>query len=282
MAHLIHLWHERNGWSHRVLPLLSEVLDLGKVHNSQISNLRNGKLSSPGPEVFLALAQVNTILDQGIEKIRDRFESDYPELWKSLEESALPEHFINSGLVLVNYKTAKAKTPLKNGDNIQIWMPPPEPLIYLKPEKMDLNILFEDEHIIVINKQSGLIVHPAPGHKSGTLVNGLLFHCKDLPGINGKLRPGIVHRLDKDTSGCMVVAKSQEALVNLQKQIKEKIASREYIAVIHGAPNSEEGQIVGHIGRDKLNRLKYKVVEETSGRYACTYWKLEERFGNYS
>ena len=147
---------------------------------------------------------------------------------------------------------------------------------------MDLKILFEDEHMIVINKQSGLIVHPAPGHKSGTLVNGLLFHCNDLPGINGKLRPGIVHRLDKDTSGCMVVAKSQEALVNLQKQIKEKIASREYIAVIHGAPNSEEGQIVGHIGRDKLNRLKYKVVEETSGRYACTYWKLKERLGNYS
>ena len=192
------------------------------------------------------------------------------------------QHFINSGLVLVNYKTAKAKTPLKNGDNVQIWMPPPEPLVYLKPEKMDLKILFEDEHIIVINKQSGLIVHPAPGHKSGTLVNGLLFHCNDLPGINGKLRPGIVHRLDKDTSGCMVVAKSQEALVNLQKQIKEKIASREYIAVIHGAPNSEEGQIVGHIGRDKFNRLKYKVVEEDSGRYACTYWKLKERLGNYS
>ena len=101
------------------------------------------------------------------------------------------QHFINAGLVLVNYKTAKANTPLKKGDNIQIWMPPPEPLIYLKPEKMNLNILFEDEHIIVINKQSGLIVHPAPGHKSGTLVNGLLFHCKDLPGINGKLRPGI-------------------------------------------------------------------------------------------
>ena len=113
-------------------------------------------------------------------------------------------------------------------------------------------------------------------------MNGLLFHCKDLPGINGKLRPGIVHRLDKDTSGCMGVAKSQEALVNLQKQIKEKIASREYIAVIHGAPNSEQGQIVGHIGRDKFNRLKYKVVEEASGRYACTYWKLKERLGNYS
>ena len=90
MAHLIHLWHERNGWSHRVLPLLSEILDLGKVHNSQISNLRNGKLSSPGPEVFLALAQVNTILDQGIDKIRDRLEIDHPELWKSLKESAVP------------------------------------------------------------------------------------------------------------------------------------------------------------------------------------------------
>ena len=121
--------------------------------------------------------------------------------------------------MLVNYKTAKAKTPLKSGDDIHIWMPRPEPLIYLKPEKMKLNILYEDEHIIVINKQSGLIVHPAPGHKSGTLVNGLLFHCKNLTGINGKLRPGIVHRLDKETSGCMVVAKSQESLVNLQRPV---------------------------------------------------------------
>ena len=90
MAHLIHLWHERNAWSHRVLPLLSEILDLGRVHNSQISNLRNGKLSSPGPEVFLALAQVNTILDQGIESIRDQLEKSHPELWRSLQDSALP------------------------------------------------------------------------------------------------------------------------------------------------------------------------------------------------
>ena len=90
IAHLIHLWHERNGWSHRVLPLMSEILDLGRVHNSQISNLRNGKLSSPGPEVFLALAQINTILDQGIESIRDQLEKNNPELWRSLEESALP------------------------------------------------------------------------------------------------------------------------------------------------------------------------------------------------
>ena len=90
MAHLIHVWHERNAWSHKILPLLSEILDIGKVHNSQISNLRNGKLSSPGPEVFLALAQVNTILDQGIESIRDQLENSHPELWKTLQESSFP------------------------------------------------------------------------------------------------------------------------------------------------------------------------------------------------
>ena len=192
------------------------------------------------------------------------------------------KNFIEAGLVLVNYKSAKAKTPLKNGDNVQIWLPPPEPLSYLRPEPMDLDILFEDDHIIVINKSSGITVHPAPGHKSGTLVNGLLAHCDNLPGINGKLRPGIVHRLDKDTSGCIVVAKSQEALVNLQVQIKNKIASRNYMAVIHGVPSSREGKIIGNIGRHPKDRKKYSVVDENEGRYACTNWKLIENFGNYS
>ena len=192
------------------------------------------------------------------------------------------KNLINSGLILINYKTAKAKTPLKTGDYIQIWLTPPEPLPYLKPENIPLNILFEDKDIIVINKTSGLTVHPAPGHKSGTLVNGLLAHCRNLPGINGKLRPGIVHRLDKDTSGCMVIAKSQEALVNLQLQIKNKIASRNYLAVIHGSPNDSEGKIIGNIGRNPKDRKKYAVVEENSGKYACTYWKLIERIGNYS
>ncbi len=192
------------------------------------------------------------------------------------------QKFINSGLVLINYKTAKSKTPLKKGDNVQIWLPPPEPLPYLKAERMHLNILYEDKYIIVINKQSGLTVHPAPGHKSGTLVNGLLAHCENLPGINGKLRPGIVHRLDKDTSGCMVVAKDQESLVNLQMQIKNKIASRNYLAIIHGVPNASEGKIVGNIGRHPADRKKYAVVDENSGKYACTNWKLVEKFGNYS
>ncbi len=192
------------------------------------------------------------------------------------------QNLINAGLILINFRTAKAKTPLKRGDNVQIWLTPPEPLPYLKPEKMPLDILFEDDDIIVINKTSGLTVHPAPGHRTGTLVNGLLAHCQHLPGINGKLRPGIVHRLDKDTSGCMVVAKSQEALVNLQLQIRNKIASRNYLAVIHGVPKKSEGKIIGNIGRNPSDRKKYTVVDENSGRYACTHWKLIERIGNFS
>ena len=192
------------------------------------------------------------------------------------------QKFIDAGYVRVNDKTAKAKTPLREGDQVQLWMPPPEPLPYLKPEPMELDVLFEDEHLIVINKPAGLTVHPAPGNKDGTLVNGLLHHCQDLPGISGKLRPGVVHRLDKDTTGCIVVAKSQEALVRLQTQIQQRIASREYLAVVHGVPQGESGTIVGAIGRHPVDRKKYAVVSDESGRYARTHWTLQERLGDYS
>ncbi len=192
------------------------------------------------------------------------------------------QKFITQGLVKVNGVLAKSKTPLRQGDEIAIWLPPPEPLPYLIPEKMELDVLFEDEHLIVINKQAGLAVHPAPGNKNGTLVNGLLDHCKNLPGIGGKLRPGIVHRLDKDTTGCIVIAKSQEALVNLQKQIQNRIASRNYIAIVHGAPQSTKGTICGSIGRHPVDRKKYAVVSDDLGRFARTHWKLEERLGDYS
>jgi len=125
MAHLIHIWHERNAWSHRVLPLLSEILDLGRVHNSQISNLRNGKLSSPGPEVFLALAQINTILDQGLNSIRDQLENSHPELWRLLEDSALP------------LKNDSGK-PLSAGDLFEIF-------VGLKPLPSSFDWYIEDE-----------------------------------------------------------------------------------------------------------------------------------------
>ncbi len=192
------------------------------------------------------------------------------------------QKFIENGLVLVNGKQGKAKTPLRKNDEIKVWVLPPEPLPYLKPEKIDLNILYEDEHLIIINKQAGLTVHPAPGNKNGTLVNGLLHHCTDLPGINGKLRPGIVHRLDKDTTGCIAVAKSQEALVSLQIQIQKRIASRQYLALVHGVLDGKKGMIIGAIGRHPVDRKKYAVVNDESGRYACTHWELKERLGDYS
>ena len=192
------------------------------------------------------------------------------------------QKFIDAGYVRVNGVTGRAKTPLRQNDTVELWMPPPEPLPYLIPQEMPLDVLFEDQHLIVLNKPAGLTVHPAPGNKDGTLVNGLLHHCPDLPGISGKLRPGIVHRLDKDTTGCIVVAKSQEALVKLQVQIQKRIASREYLAVVHGVPAADQGTIVGAIGRHPADRKKYAVVHDESGRHACTHWTLVERLGDYS
>ena len=201
---------------------------------------------------------------------------------RSEQSRASIQKFIVAGFVLVNGIPGRPKTPLRIGDEVEFWLPPPEPLPYLRPEKMELDILFEDEYLIVSNKPAGITVHPAPGHKDGTLVNGVLYHCRDLPGINGKLRPGIVHRLDKQTSGCIVIAKTQEALVNLQTQIQKRIASRNYWAVVHGVPKGEEGTIIAAIGRHPIDRKKYSVTSDENGRYACTHWHLVERLGDYS
>ncbi|MCH9713421.1 MAG: RluA family pseudouridine synthase [Cyanobacteria bacterium] len=192
------------------------------------------------------------------------------------------QKFIDAGYVRVNGGTGRAKTPLRLHDTVELWMPPPEPLAYLQPEAIPLDVLFEDAHLIVLNKPAGLTVHPAPGNKHGTLVNGLLHHCPDLPGIGGELRPGIVHRLDKDTTGCIVVAKSQEALVKLQVQIQQRIASRDYLAVVHGQPAADAGTIVAAIGRHPVDRKKYAVVSDGSGRHACTHWRVLERLGDFS
>ncbi len=192
------------------------------------------------------------------------------------------QKIIEAGFVRVNGIVGRSKTPLRNGDEVHLWMPPPDPLPYLKPQEMELDVLFEDDQLIVINKTSGLTVHPAPGNRDGTLVNGVLFHCSDLPGINGKLRPGIVHRLDKDTTGCIVIAKTQKALLSLQEQIQKRVASRQYLAVVHGAPKGEEGIMIGPIGRHPVDRKKYAVVSDASGRHARTNWSLVERIGDYS
>ena len=192
------------------------------------------------------------------------------------------QKFIDAGYVRVNGITGRAKTPLRQGDTVQLWMPPPEPLPYLEAQDIPLDVLYEDSHLIVLNKPAGLTVHPAPGNKDGTLVNALLHHCPDLPGIGGEMRPGIVHRLDKDTTGCIVVAKSQEALVKLQVQIQKRVASRRYLGVVHGQPGADQGMIIGAIGRHPADRKKYAVVDDASGRHACTHWRVEERLGDHA
>jgi 23S rRNA pseudouridine1911/1915/1917 synthase len=193
------------------------------------------------------------------------------------------QDLVENGCVKVNDQICSSKKEIiKTGDRIQVDIPDPQPLDLL-PEAIALDILYEDSHLIIINKPAGLVVHPAPGHPSGTLVNALLYHCQDLMGIGGIERPGIVHRLDKDTTGVIVVAKTEQALHHLQEQLKDKIAKRVYWGVVHGAPKTETGTIDLPIGRNRVDRQKMAIVPETQGgRKAVTHWRLLERFGNYS
>ena len=148
------------------------------------------------------------------------------------------------------------------------------------PEKMDLDIIYEDDDVIVINKPSGMVVHPANGHYSGTLVNGLLAHTNSLSGVNGSVRPGIVHRIDKDTSGLLVVAKNDKAHDSLANQLKDKTLSRIYIALVYGVINHDTGEIDAPISRDDNDRKKMAIKED--GKDAITYFKVLERYKNAS
>lgn len=184
---------------------------------------------------------------------------------------------ILEGLVLVNDNTVKPNYKLKENDKITLNIPEAEK-IDIEPENIPLDILYEDEDIIVINKPQGMVVHPAPGNYSGTLVNALLYHCKNLSGINGVLRPGIVHRLDKDTSGVMVVAKNDKAHFSLANQIKDRKILKKYVAVVEGVIKEDQGYVEAPIGRHHTDRKKMAVVED--GRYALTLYKVLERFKN--
>lgn len=174
------------------------------------------------------------------------------------------------------------KEAVQTGDRIHLTIPEPRPL-ELTAEDIPLDILYEDEHLIIINKPAGLVVHPAPGNMSGTLVNAVLAHCGDqLLGIGGVQRPGIVHRLDKDTTGAIVVAKTDLAHSDLQAQMKAKTARREYLGVVYGAPKAESGTIDAPLGRHPADRKKNAVVPLEKGRTAITHWQMEERLGNFS
>lgn len=182
---------------------------------------------------------------------------------------------IDDKFILVNDKEVKSNYKLRYNDEIKVLVKEPTELDVV-PENIDLNIVYEDEDLIVINKPKGIVVHPAPGNYSGTLVNGLLYHCKDLSGINGVIRPGIVHRIDKDTSGILVVAKNDEAHNHLAKQFKDHSIKREYYALVEGKFSKLEGSIDKPIGRNKKDRLKMAIVED--GKRAVTHYNVIEQY----
>ena len=194
------------------------------------------------------------------------------------------QQLIAQGAVQVNGAVcAQKKVLVKGGDRIQINIPAATPY-KLIPEDIPLDILYEDDQLLMVNKPAGMVVHPAPGHTTGTLVHALLFHCGDqLTGVGGVQRPGIVHRLDKNTTGVMVVAKTERSLHSLQSQIQAKTARREYLGIVNGAPKADQGSINRPIGRHPKHRKKMAILpEEDGGRAAVTHWKTVERLGNYT
>jgi len=219
---------------------------------------------------------INVTLDFNQTERIDRFLANHlTDLSRSRIQALIDQGYVTVNSVLCHNK----KDLIKTGDRIQLITPAAEPLD-LVAQEIPLDVLYEDEHLIVINKPAGLVVHPAAGHSDGTLVNALLAHCQELSGINGTQRPGIVHRLDKDTSGVMVVAKSDRAHQHLQLQIQAKTARREYLGIVRGVPKAESGSIDAAIARHKSDRKKMAVVAE--GRRAITHWQIKERLGNYT
>jgi len=190
------------------------------------------------------------------------------------------QRLIADGQVTVDGTARKANYKLRGGEEIVCTMPPAEE-IEICAEDIPLDILYEDADIIVVNKARGMVVHPAAGIYTGTLVNALLWHCHDLSGINGALRPGIVHRLDKDTSGVMVAAKNDMAHHYLARQIRDKDARREYRAIVHGNIVPQAGVITGDIGRHPTDRKKMAIVRE-NGKPATTHFEVLERFSDYT
>jgi 23S rRNA pseudouridine1911/1915/1917 synthase len=185
---------------------------------------------------------------------------------------------IKEDLILVNGNPVKPSYETRAGDLIMAKVPGQKPDEVLKPEPMRLDILFEDEDLLIVNKAPGLVVHPGAGHSEGTLVHGLLAHCARLAVQGSPLRPGIVHRLDKDTSGALVIAKSERAYLNLVRQFKERGVRKEYLALVYGSPAKGEGEISSLLGRDPTHRKKIAVLQHR-GREALSRWRVEKDWG---
>ena len=191
------------------------------------------------------------------------------------------QKLIKDGHVSVNNKLEKANYRLKLEDFVQIEIPDAVEA-QIQPENIPLDILYEDEDLLVVNKPKGMVVHPSAGHYTGTLVNAVMYHCKNsLSGINGEIRPGIVHRIDMDTTGSLIVCKNDESHINIAEQIKVHSVNRIYEGIVIGNLNDDEGTIEGPIGRHPIDRKKM-CINEKNGKPAITHYKVLERFGNYT
>lgn len=191
------------------------------------------------------------------------------------------QKLIKEGGVLVNGRSVKTGYQLSCGDEVCVNIPEPKELD-VEPQKMELDIVYEDEDVILINKPKGMVVHPAPGHTKDTLVNGLLYHCQgNLSGINGVARPGIVHRIDRDTTGILIVCKNDMAHNSIAAQLKEHSITRRYRALVHGNIKEDKGTVEGPIGRHPVDRKKM-AINERNGKPAVTHYQVLKRFGNYT
>ncbi|MGG7618780.1 RluA family pseudouridine synthase [Robertmurraya sp. GLU-23] len=206
-------------------------------------------------------------LDKVLSSVNSEWSRSQVQLW------------MQDGNVVVNGQKVKSSYKCSVGDVIEISIPDPEELDVI-PEPMDLEIFYEDSDVLVVNKPKGMVVHPAPGHTTGTLVNGLMAHCKDLSGINGVLRPGIVHRIDKDTSGLLMVAKNDLAHESLVNQLVAKSVTRKYRAIVHGVIPHDYGTIDAPLARDPKDRQSMTVVD--NGKHAVTHFQVMERFKDFT
>jgi 23S rRNA pseudouridine1911/1915/1917 synthase len=217
-----------------------------------------------------------------VEGKKDRIDTWLAEHIPDLSRSRVQKLIEQGNIELNGQICTDKKIKVTDGDRLAITIPESQPLAVI-PEAIDLSILYEDDELIIIDKPVGLVVHPAPGHESGTLVNALLHHCSNLAGIGGVQRPGIVHRLDKDTTGALVIAKTDRAHQHLQAQLKAKTARREYLGLVHGSPREVSGTIDLPVGRHPVDRQRMAVVPvEKGGRNAVTRWEVLERLGNYT
>lgn len=224
------------------------------------------------------MPELTVLQDNDGERLDSYLASHVPDMSRSTFQRLIEE-----GCVTVNGSETRPSHKVKAGELVWYSIPPPKPT-KIAPEELPLDVVYEDEDLIVLNKPKGMVVHPAPGAAAGTLVNALLAHCKGLSAVGGVERPGIVHRLDKDTTGLMVVAKNDAAHHALQKQIQARTAERRYLALVWGNPRFEQAVVDAPIGRHPVDRKKMAVIESPAyrSRVAATEFKVLERFGSFT